>query len=138
MSWFLLVILLAAEKPATKPKVELKASPQLAMLSLGPSASATIRFRLSVKDGGDEDYYCPRLEWEWEDGTISTEESDCPPFETAQLQDHERSWTKSHQFRDPGQHTVKVRLYKGDRVIRAVEAKVQISGEAVPGRLRQR
>jgi hypothetical protein len=138
MTVWILAAFLAAEKPATKPKVELKANPQFAMLSVGPSASATIRFRLSVKDGGDEDYYCPRLEWEWEDLTTSSEESDCPPFADAQPQDHERSWTKSHQFREPGEHTIRVRLYKGERVIRALDTKVEISGEAVPGRYRER
>ena len=135
---FVLAAFLAADKPASKPKAELKASPQFAMLSVGPSASATIRFRLTVKDGGDEDYYCPRLEWEWEDETNSTEESDCPPFEAAQPQDHERSWTKSHQFREPGEHTIRVRLYKGDRLIRTLDTKVEIRGEAVPGRFRER
>ncbi len=131
-------LLLAAGPPAGKPKVELKPNPQMAMLSIGPRASATIRFRLSVKDGGDEDYYCPRLEWEWEDGTNSVEESDCPPFEAAQATDHERTWTRSHVFREPGEHTIKVRLYKGDRLVRTVETRIEIRGEAVPGRFRER
>jgi len=39
---------------SAKPKVELKANPQFAMLGVGPRALATVRFRLSVKDGDDE------------------------------------------------------------------------------------
>jgi hypothetical protein len=130
-----LLLLLAA--PA-KPKVELKPSPQMATLGVGPRSAATVRFRLSVKDAGNEDYYCPRLEWEWEDGTYSSEESDCPSFDTAQPQDHERSWTRSRQFWEPGNHTIKVRLYKADRLIRTIEAKVDITGEATPARYRER
>ena len=108
------------------------------MLGVGPRASATVRFRLSVKDGGDENYYCPRIEWEWEDHTIATEESDCPAFESAQKEDHERVWNKSHQFWEPGDHVVKVKVYKGDRLIKTLEGKVEISGEATPGRFRER
>ena len=58
-----LFVLLAA---AEKPKVELKPSPQMAMLGVGPRSSATVRFRLSIKDAGNEDFYCPKVEWEWE------------------------------------------------------------------------
>jgi hypothetical protein len=131
-----LVLFLAA--PAAKPKVELKANPQSTILGIGPRAFAWIRFRLSVKDGGDEDFYCPRLEWEWEDLTTSTEESDCPPFAEAQKEDHERSWSKSRQFWEPGSHTIKVRLYKGDRLVRTIESKVEVNGEATPGAYRER
>jgi hypothetical protein len=31
-----------------------------------------------------------------------------------------------------------VKLYKGDRLIRTLDAKVEISGEATPGRFRER
>jgi hypothetical protein len=133
----LALVLFLASEPA-KPKVELKVNPAFAMLGVGPRASATVRFRLSVKDGGDENYYCPRIEWEWEDGTKGTEESDCPAFELAQKEDHERTWNKSHQFWEPGNHVVKVRMYKGDRLIRTLDAKVEVSGEATPGRFRER
>jgi hypothetical protein len=133
-----LLILLAGAEKAEKPKVELKASPQIANLGIGPRASATVRFRLSIKDAGNEDLYCPKLEWEWEDDTRATEESDCVPFEQAQKSDHEKSWTKSHQFWEPGEHTIRVRLYKGDRLIRTLETKVQVTGEATPGRFRER
>ena len=101
-------------------------------------AFATVRFRLSVKDGGDENYYCPRVEWEWEDGTKGTEESDCPAFEAAEKQDHERIWNKSHQFWEPGNHVIKVKVYKGSKLIRTLDGKVEVSGEATPGRFRER
>jgi hypothetical protein len=133
-----LALVLFLASPPARPKVELKATPGFAMLGIGPRAFATIRFRLSVKDGGDEDFYCPRVEWEWEDDTKATEESDCPPFETAQKEDHERTWMKSRQFWEPGNHRVRVRLYKGDRLVRTIDTKVEISGEATPGRFRER
>jgi hypothetical protein len=33
---------------------------------------------------------------------------------------------------------VKVKMYKGKRLIRTMEAKVEVSGEATPGRFRER
>jgi len=130
-----LLILLAG---AEKPKVELKANPRFATLGIGPRSAVTVMFRLSIKDAGNEDLYCPKLEWEWEDDTRATEESDCVPFEQAQKPDHEKSWSKSHQFWEPGEHTIRVRLYKGDRLIRTLETKVEVTGEATPGRFRER
>jgi hypothetical protein len=135
MTSLALVLFLASSEPA-KPKIELKANPQFAMLGVGPRNFATVRFRLLVKDGGDENLYCPRLEWEWEDDTRATEESDCPPFETATKEDHERVWSRSRQFWEPGNHVIRVRLYKGDRLVKTIETKVEISGESTPGRFR--
>src|SRR5262245_28618683 len=133
----LLSLLLAgAEKP--KPKVEFKPSQRLAQLGLPPRSSVTVLFRLSIKDGGSEDYYCPKLEWEWEDDTRATEESDCPPFAEAQKSDHEKSWSKSHTFWEPGEHTIRVHLYKGDRLIKTLDTKVEVQGEATPSRYRER
>jgi len=134
MTSLALVLLLAAGKP----KVELKPTPQFALLGIGSRASATVRFRLSVKDAGNEDFYCPRVEWEWEDGTRSEEESDCPEFASAAPADHDKSWTKSHAFWEPGSHVIRARLYKGDRLIRTIETKVEVSGESVPGKYRER
>jgi hypothetical protein len=134
VSLALLLLLL----PAEKPKTELKANPPLATLGIGSRASATVRFRLSIKDAGNEDFYCPRLEWEWEDDTRATEESDCPPFAEARPEDHQKSWTRSRQFWEPGEHTIRVRLYKGERLIRTLDTKVQINGESTPGRYRER
>jgi len=137
MSSLALVLFLASSATAAKPKVELKVNPQFAMLGIGPHATATVHFRLSVKDGGDENYYCPRIEWEWEDGTIGTEESDCPPFETATKDDHDRVWSKTREFWEPGNHVVKVKLYKGTKLVRTIDAKVEVSGESTPGAYRQ-
>ena len=134
VSLALLLLLAGAEKP----KVEFKANPQIASLGIGPRSAVTVMFRLSIKDAGNEDLYCPKLEWEWEDDTRATEESDCVPFAEAQKSDHERSWSKSHQFWEPGDHTIRVRLYKGDRLVRTLETKVQVTGEATPARYRER
>ena len=135
MSSLALVLFLAST--SAKPKVEIKVNPPFAMLGIGAHATAMVRFRLSVKDGGDEDYYCPRIEWEWEDGTKGNEESDCPTCETDAKEDHERVGNKSRECWDPGSHVVKVKLYKGTKLVRTIDAKVEVSGESTPGAYRQ-
>ena len=129
-----LFLLLASEK---EPKVQLQPTPRVALLPGGTRATV-VRFRLRVHDGGKEDYYCPRVEWEWEDGTKSSEESDCAPFEQATAADHDRVWSHSREYWDAGQHLIVVRLYKGDRVIRKVETTVDVRGESVPDSFRER
>jgi hypothetical protein len=132
----LLLLVLAAGNPG-KPEIELKAMPSMVILPVGGRA-ATVRFRLTIKDGGQEDYYCPRVEWEWEDDTRSDEESDCPPFDQADKTDHEKVLRRSRQFWEPGRHVIKARLYKGDRVVRVISTTVEVRGDGVPGHLRQR
>src|SRR5437762_2363109 len=99
-----LFLLFAASKD---PKVDLQPTPRVAMMP-GGTRAAVIRFRLRVSDGGKEDYYCPKVEWEWDDGTKSTEESDCAPFEQAAAADHERTWSHTREYWDAGQHLVTV------------------------------
>jgi hypothetical protein len=130
-------LLLGAGKPAAKPQVELKATPMMAMIPIGGSP-AIVRFQLIVKDNGDEGFYCPRVEWEWENGTQSVEESDCPPFDKATPTDHQASFRRSHEFWEPGKHLIQARLYKSDKLIRKVEISVEVRGESTPAYMRSR
>ena len=64
--------------------------------------------------GGDdvEEYYCPELEWDWDDGGKSVQESDCPPFE-AGVTKIERRFTAEHEYRKAGVYNVKVTMRSG-------------------------
>jgi hypothetical protein len=90
------------------PRLNLKATPRMA---LSP-ANVTLTAELV---GGDEqeDYYCPSLEWDWDDGSHSTHESDCPPF--AERASFERRFSAAHQFRGRGDYNVRVILRHADR-----------------------
>lgn len=124
MSTLALVLALAAG-----PKVELKASPRATMLAVG-QCSVEVRFVLSVDPRGDEDYYCPRVEWEWEDETRSTEESDCPPYDAAKPAGLRRAWTRVRHFKYADEYRIKVHLYRADRRIKTVEALATVTGWA--------
>src|SRR5262245_16940737 len=137
MLLMLLALLAGGAKPATKPQADLKATPMLAMIPIGPNP-AVVRFQVLVKDGGDENFYCPRVAWEWENGTQSIEESDCPPFDKATPADHQASFRRSHEFWEPGKHLIQARLYKGEKLIRKLEVTVEVRGESTPAYMRSR
>ena len=109
------------------PKVEFSPLRKASVLPMG-HCDVEVTFRLSVNDGGSEDYYCPRIEWQWEDGSISEEESDCVPFAEAAADDHRQVWTQRRAFQKSGRYVVRARLYKADRLVRIVETTVVITG----------
>src|SRR5262249_27033606 len=112
---------------AASPKVELRPLKSLTNLGVG-QCSVDVDLKLTIEDRGVEDYYCPRVEWEWEDGAGCGEEAGCVPLGSARPEDHRQTWTRSWGARAAGTHVVKVRLYKGDRVVRIVETQVRVVG----------
>ena len=65
----------AKTKPK-KPKLEMRALPRIGIAPVEVLAIA------SLVEGDDlEEFYCPELEWEWDDDAMSLQEIDCPPFE---------------------------------------------------------
>jgi hypothetical protein len=112
---------------ASGPKAELRALRQMSFLKTG-SCDVEVAFRLVVSHRGREDYYCPRVEWVWEDGTTSEEESDCPPFAEASADDERQVWTRRRAFQGSGRYVVSVRLFKADRLISTLEAEAVVIG----------
>src|SRR4030095_15587788 len=81
----------AAEKPA-RPRLDLRATPRMAF-------SPTV-VNVNAELAGDEveDFYCPELEWDWDDGARSVRGSDCPPYQ-AGTSDFERFFSADHVYR---------------------------------------
>ena len=53
--------------------------------------------------GGDDDfqdYYCPSIEWNWGDGTVSEATNDCEPYE-ARVSQIKRRYTQSAHLQAP-------------------------------------
>ena len=88
-----------------KPHLELRSTRLLAL----PGQPITLTAELV---GGDdtEALYCPRVVWEWPDGTESSTESDCPPW--APGVEVERRWTRKGALAAPGLYRFTVRLEK--------------------------
>ena len=60
-----------------RPSLSLKATPPLGFSPL------KVRAVVEVRGGADDnvDFYCAGTEWDWGDGTVSENSSDCNPYE---------------------------------------------------------
>jgi hypothetical protein len=74
----LAVLTLGAD--VSEPDLELRASPRWSFAAAGQSRSVLLTAEIVGPE--TEEYYCPTLIWIWGNGTRSSEQSDCEPFET--------------------------------------------------------
>jgi hypothetical protein len=77
MALLLILALLAG------PTFDVRASPRMGLAVGQPNGDWCLPVLLTAEIRGPEtpELYCPRVEWRWPDGTVTTRESDCPPFE---------------------------------------------------------
>jgi hypothetical protein len=113
--------------PASGAKVELKPLRRITQLPVG-KCQALVVFSLRVADGGQPEYYCPKIVWEWEDGSRSSEQSDCVPFEQAAAADHLKAMTRSRTFTSSGTFRVAAHVCQGEKRIKTVETTATITG----------
>jgi hypothetical protein len=107
-----------SEKPK-KPKLTLRAAPRMA------ASPASVFFTAELQGGDDiEEFHCPALEWDWDDGTKSTHESDCEPF--APGTEIARRFSSQHTFAEQGTYNVKVTLKRADRMIASTRVTVNV------------
>jgi hypothetical protein len=95
-----------------KPSLSLKATP--------PAGFAPLRVRavLDVRGGANDyaEFYCPTVQWDWDDGTISENSEDCDPYEAGKS-NIKRRYTGDHTFRLSGDYRVTFRLKQKDKVV---------------------
>jgi hypothetical protein len=110
-----------ADAQDKKPSLSLRATP--------PVGFSPLRVRVVVDvRGGDDDYadfYCPSIEWDWGDGTVSEASSDCEPYEAGKST-IQRRWTSEHMFRQSGGYKIMFRLKQKNKAIAASSAQVQV------------
>ena len=108
-----------AEGKARRPRLDLRATPRMAF-------SPTVVFVTAELQGGDEaeEYYCPEVSWDWDDGAKSARGSDCPAYEPgAQL---ERRFTAEHAYRRAGVYNVKVTLMRSGKPLAVASATINV------------
>ena len=110
-------------RDAKRPSLTLKATPGTGMVPVRISATAEFR-------GGDDDfqeYYCPAIEWNWGDGTVSEASNDCEPYETG-VSEIRRRYTQSHTYKRAGAFRITFRLKSRDKVLTSQSTLVRLLG----------
>jgi len=104
-----------------KPSLSLKATPPIAF------SPARVRVVAEIRGGADDyqDFYCPSVEWDWGDGTVSENTEDCEPYEAGKSSIRRRFSTE-HTYRQAGNYKVFFRLKRKDKTVAATSASVQV------------
>jgi hypothetical protein len=121
----LLVLAASAAPPALaekvkKPRLDVRATPRMAF------SPVRVLLTAELSGGSDvEEYYCPEIEWDWDDGGKSVQESDCTPFEPG-VTKIERRFTSDHQYNKAGIYNVRVTMRRSERPIATASVKVTV------------
>jgi len=104
--------LLRADQGKGRPSINLRSSPAAAF------APARIVVTAELSGGADdfEEYYCAKVEWTWDDGTVSEAQYDCDPYETGKSEIRRR-FTSEHRYELPGQYNVRFSLKQGKKSV---------------------
>jgi hypothetical protein len=104
-----------------KPSLSLKVTPPIAF------SPARVRVVAEIRGGADnyQEYYCPSIEWDWGDGTVSENTQDCDPYEAAKSTIRRR-FSAEHTYRMAGNFKVFFRLKRKDKTMGAASASVQV------------
>lgn len=119
----LTAVLQGQQPEPKKPSLSLRATPPVGFTPLRVVVS------VDVKDGSDDyaDFYCATVEWDWGDGTVSENSSDCDPYEAGKSTIRRR-YTADHIFRQQGQYKVYFKLKQKTKQVAAVSTNVQVRG----------
>src|SRR4249920_2068462 len=117
----LAIAFVAATADKTKPSITVKASPTVAF------SPARVVVTADIKGGPNdsEEFYCPSVEWDWGDGTISDQTSDCEPYEAGKSEIR-RHFTADKIFNTSGDFRVEFRMKRKDKTIAAGSTMVKI------------
>ncbi len=115
------VVAYAAPGKDKRPNLTLTASPIVAF------APARVLLTAEVKGGPDDDaqFYCPAVEWDWGDGTVSESSNDCPPFEAGKTT-IQRRYTTQHLYKEGGEFRVKITLKRNEKIVTSASSTLEI------------
>jgi hypothetical protein len=115
--------LFAQQSTAKKPSLSLKATPALGFSPL------RVRAVVDIREGSDDyaDFYCAGAEWDWGDGTMSENSSDCDPYEAGKSK-IQRRFSGDHTYRQQGQFKIMFKLKQKSRQVAAASTNVEVRG----------
>lgn len=111
----------AQREEAKKPSVAFRATPPVGFSPL------RVRVVVDIRDGDDDyaDFYCPSIEWDWADGTVSESSEDCAPYEAGKST-IQRRFTAEHTYNQSGTYRIYFRLKQKNRIVGAGNGTVQV------------
>ncbi len=111
----------AADAPkGKKPSLALRVTPRF---SFSP---VSVLFTAELTGGDDiEDFYCPEVIWEWDDGGKSVQEGDCAPFEAGKTK-IERRFTANHTYDRAALYVAKVSLRRTEKTFATQTVQVTV------------
>ena len=109
--------------PDDDPRLRLRATPRVAF------APASILFVGSIRGGPDdnEELYCPTIEWDWGDDTLSESTPDCEPFEAGGTSIRRR-FSVRHTFDYQGRYEVRLNLKRRDDILISARTRIEVRG----------
>lgn len=103
-----------------KPRLDVRATPRMAF------SPVNVFFNAELQGGDDiEEYYCPQLEWDWDDGGKSIQEGDCPPFAPGMTR-IDRRFSAEHEYRRAGVFNVKLTMRRATRSFAASNVRITV------------
>ncbi len=112
----------AGSKDTKKTDLVLTVNPAMAFAP----ARITLRAQLKGVSNDNADFYCPTIEWDWGDGTVSESSSDCEPFQPNKSE-IQRSFLTQHVYRTGGEFEVRLRLKRQNKVVAVAGATLNIT-----------
>ena len=99
----------ASAKPK-RPTLGVRVSPRMAFSPVSVLAMAEL-------SGGEdsEDFYCLAIEWDWDDGSKSLQDSDCEPYQ--QGTKIERRFSSEHYYSRGGSYNIRAALKAQEKVV---------------------
>ncbi len=99
----------SAPKPK-RPTLGVRVSPRMGFSPIGVIAMAELT-------GGEdsEDFYCLAIEWDWDDGSKSLQDSDCEPYQPGTK--IERRFSSEHYYTRAGIYNIRAALKAQEKTV---------------------
>ena len=97
------------------------------VLTIDPQAGLAPMRDADLVGGADDDeeFYCPTIEWNWDDDTESASMFDCPTYQPG-VTTIRRHFPVEHIFNETGDYRVSVQLIRHARLLASAEAEVSV------------
>jgi hypothetical protein len=103
-----------------KPSLQVRAMPRFGFSPVNILVVAEL-----VGGEDSEEFYCPEVVWEWDDGGKSVQEPDCEPYDASNTA-IERRFTAEHEYKQAGSYRIRATLKRTGRAIASQSVRVTV------------